>query len=68
MGSKNNLRVVSALILGAVAGTAIGLLFAPSGGKKLRRSINNRVNDFTENLKSGTRREDAEEKVRQDLS
>ena len=45
---SDNLKVAGSLLIGAVAGTVLGMLFAPKSGKELIARINTRA----DNLKS----------------
>ncbi len=50
--SKNIGTIISSLALGAIAGSAIALLFAPRKGKDLRKKISGKTDEFTESMKS----------------
>ena len=50
--SNSTLRVIGALVIGAVAGAAIGVLFAPDKGSRTRRKIADGVSDLTDDIKS----------------
>ena len=62
MENSNNLKVVAALVAGALAGTALALLFAPATGSDSRKKISNSVKGLKENIKSRMRHEEAAER------
>jgi gas vesicle protein len=45
-------KVLLSLLVGAVAGAAVGILFAPDKGSETRRKISEESNDLANNLKS----------------
>jgi gas vesicle protein len=49
---KDNTRVIAALLIGAAAGAALGLLLAPEKGEKVRDGIADFVNDLIESAKN----------------
>lgn len=49
---KDQTKVIAALLVGAAAGAAIGLLLAPESGSELREDIADYVNDLFEKAKS----------------
>jgi len=51
MKNNDSVKVVAALLAGAVAGTVLGLLFAPSKGTELRRKAVEGARELTDNLK-----------------
>ncbi|MBP6533015.1 MAG: YtxH domain-containing protein [Bacteroidia bacterium] len=55
--SNSTLKVIGALVVGAVAGAAIGVLFAPDKGSRTRRKIADGVSDLTDDIKSKLKRE-----------
>ena len=55
--SNSSLKVIGALVVGAVAGAAIGVLFAPDKGSRTRRKIADGVSDLTDDIKSKLKRE-----------
>lgn len=55
--SNSTLRVIGALVIGAVAGAALGVLFAPDRGSRTRRKIADGVIDLTDDIKSKLKRE-----------
>ncbi len=52
MKNSDSLKVVAALLAGAVAGTVLGLLFAPSKGTELRKKAFDGAKDLADNLKT----------------
>jgi gas vesicle protein len=48
---KDQAKIIAALLVGAAAGAAIGLLLAPSSGTELRDDIADYVNDLVEKSK-----------------
>lgn len=55
--SNSTLKVIGALVVGALAGAAIGVLFAPDKGSRTRRKIADGVSDLTDDIKSKMKRE-----------
>jgi gas vesicle protein len=57
-GRKKNTAAQSALFftLGAAAGAAIALLFAPTTGKKLQKQLKSVVDDQVENIEKAIRK------------
>lgn len=53
-------------IIGAVAGVAIGFLYAPKSGKETRALLKEKASNVTEKIKSSA--QEAEKKVREKLS
>lgn len=49
---KDQTKVIAALLIGAAAGAAIGLLLAPESGSELREDIADYVNDLVEKAKN----------------
>jgi gas vesicle protein len=47
-------KVLIAGTLGALAGAALGLLFAPKSGEETRQDIADKVNDLSDNLNKMT--------------
>jgi gas vesicle protein len=52
MKSSGNMKVVGALVLGAAAGAALGVLFAPKKGSETRKDIADNAKRVSENLKN----------------
>jgi gas vesicle protein len=48
---KDQTKIIAALLVGAAAGAAIGLLLAPESGSELREDIADYVNDLVEKTK-----------------
>jgi gas vesicle protein len=48
---KDQTRVIAALLIGAAAGAALGLLLAPEKGEKVREDIADYVNDLIDAAK-----------------
>ncbi|WP_295768461.1 YtxH domain-containing protein [uncultured Mucilaginibacter sp.] len=49
---KDQTKIIAALLVGAAAGAAIGLLLAPESGSELREDIADYVNDLVDKTKS----------------
>lgn len=49
--TNNNLRIVSALLLGAAVGGILGIIFAPDKGSETRRKIMAKGEDLTDAMK-----------------
>lgn len=48
---KDQAKIIAALLVGAAAGAALGLLFAPDSGENLRGDITDYVNDLVSSTK-----------------
>jgi gas vesicle protein len=48
---KDQTRVIAALLIGAAAGAALGLLLAPEKGETVRDGIADYINDLVDNAK-----------------
>ena len=48
---KDQAKIIAALLVGAAAGAALGLLFAPDSGEGLRGDIADYVNDLVNSAK-----------------
>lgn len=53
---KDQTKIIAALLVGAAAGAAIGLLLAPSSGSELREDIADYVNDLAEKSREQAKR------------
>ena len=49
--NNNSGKVIGALVLGAVIGGALGVLFAPNKGKDTRKNLLGKGEDLTEGMK-----------------
>ncbi|MDT3401645.1 YtxH domain-containing protein [Mucilaginibacter terrae] len=49
---KDQTKIIAALLVGAAAGAAIGLLLAPESGSELREDIADYVNDLVDKTKN----------------
>jgi gas vesicle protein len=49
--SDNSGKMIGALLVGAVLGAGLGILFAPDKGSETRKKIAGKTGDFTEDLK-----------------
>lgn len=50
--SSNTLKLVGALVVGAAAGAALGVLFAPKKGSETRQDIADNAKKMSKNLKN----------------
>lgn len=50
MGNSSG-KIISALLLGAAVGSALGILFAPDKGSETRKKISTKGNDLTDAVK-----------------
>jgi len=55
--SRNTGKIVISLVLGALAGAALGVLFAPEKGSKTRKKIADETKNFTEDFKKKVKRQ-----------
>ncbi len=49
--SNNTGKLIGAALLGAIVGSALGILFAPDKGSETRRKISEKGSDLTDALK-----------------
>jgi gas vesicle protein len=65
MKNSDSLKVVAALLAGAVAGTVLGLLFAPVKGADLRKKAVDGAKELADNLKKKMNNQDAKEHIKE---
>ena len=49
---KDQTKIIAALLIGAAAGAALGLLLAPEKGEKIREGIADYIDDMVESAKT----------------
>lgn len=64
MKNSDSLKLVAALLAGAVAGTVLGLLFAPAKGTDLRKKAVDGARELADNLKKKINHETAKENIK----
>jgi gas vesicle protein len=52
---NTNAKLIGALVVGAVIGGALGILFAPEKGSETRKKIAGRTDDLTKGMKEKVR-------------
>jgi len=52
---KTNAKLIGALVVGAVIGGALGILFAPEKGSETRKKIAGRTDDLAKGMKEKVR-------------
>ncbi|MFA9390174.1 MAG: YtxH domain-containing protein [Prolixibacteraceae bacterium] len=55
--SKHTASLIGGLLIGALAGAALGILFAPHKGSKTRSNISNGAQDIAHDLKKKMKKE-----------
>lgn len=55
--SKNTAKIIGSLVIGALAGATLGVLFAPSKGSKTRSKIAGRAENLSKDLKKKIKNE-----------
>jgi len=57
MDNSSTVKVVGAVVAGALVGAALGILFAPDKGSKTRKKIMNGAKDLAEDIKQKVKHE-----------
>lgn len=60
MKNTSNGKLAGALVLGAVVGAAVGILFAPDKGANTRKKIMNGAKDLADDIKQKAQKEMAD--------
>ena len=55
--SKNTAKIIGSLVIGALAGATLGVLFAPNKGSKTRSKIAGRAENLSKDLKKKIKNE-----------